>query len=271
MNKKSLLSLCLFGASTVLSFATLHIMELLTTNKWVGVSVALSLFVVMGVLLAAVTVRAKNHIKPRKQVHTVRCIAIAVNAIADGMALSSLCTHLGGFPPVWQSAVAAVVLICVFALYLPLTYVPFVREHYIISMLLYVLAVVGAGIAICVTLNRIIGRITVLSLLYMIIFIGFFITLADSAHDAKEHIERMAYGSFAGVLVALIVLAIISDGGGDFLSGAGGDGLGSSSSYKKRNPYEYMEYDYAAFAAMTKVTNPKYSDQPPFPPLKPLK
>lgn len=269
MNKKSLLSLCLFGASTVLSFATVHIMHLLTTNKWVGVFVALSLFVVMGVLLAVVTVRAKNHIKPRKHVHTVRCIAIAVNAIADGMALSSLFVYLGRFPALWQSAEAAAVLIGLFALYLALTYIPFARKHYIICMAIYLLVIVGLGITLCVMASKAVRPVSLMMILYMIIFIAFFITLADSAHDAKEHIERVAYSSFAGVIVALIVLAIISDGGGDFLSGADAGGLGPSGANKKRNPYAYMPYDYAAFAAMTKVTNPKYSDHPPFPPIKP--
>lgn len=271
MNKKSLLSLCLFGASAVLSFTAMHIMEFVTTNKWVGVSVALSLFVVMFIMLFAVISKA-----PEKYEKPAQFAALAVNAIADGMAISSLFTHMGRFPAIWQSAIAVVVLIGLFALYLPLTRIPFVRNHYIISMLIYALAIIGAGIACCVAATPAVVRICILAMLYMIIFIAFFITLADRARNAKEHIEKIAYFSFAGIIVAIIVLIIISDGDADLpIDGFGGD-IGAAGATKKRNPYDFSPYDYAAFGAIANANmqNAQYAepteDIPPQPPLKPL-
>lgn len=259
MNKKSLLSLYLFAASTVLSFVTIHIMSLFDISKWVGVSVALSLFVVMAILLLVATKKKKV----KKHIKAVRYATLAVNAIADGLAISSLFTYLGRFPQVWQSAAAAAVLIAVFALYLLLTYIPFTRQHYIISMVLYVLVVVGGGIAFCATASQSVKAVSVLTLLYMIIFIAFFIPLADNTYNAEEHIEKITYFSFAGIIVAIIVLAIISESDADFLSGLDG-GIGSAGTAKKRNPYDYMAYNYAAFsaAANANIINARYGDPP---------
>lgn len=259
MNKKSLLSLCVFGASTVLSFVTIHIMQLICTNKWVGVSVALVLFAVMLIMLVIITKKAEKYMT------AARFVAIGVNAIADGLALSSFFTYVGGFPKVWQSVVAVVVLVGIFALYFPITYLSFVRNHYKISMLLYVLAVIGVGVTVCATATRAIVGISLLVMLYVIIFIAFFISLADRAHNAEEHIETMTYSSFAGVLVAFIVLAIISESDADFLSGADASGIGgTTNAYRKRNPYEYLAYEYIAANALTHIIpeNPNPVDNP---------
>lgn len=269
MNKKSLLSLLLFAASTVVSFATVHIMGLLTTNKWVGVSTAIPMFIVMFIVLLIVSKMIEKFAKP------ARYIALAVNAIADGMAISSLFMHLGNFPEVWQTVLSAAGLIGLFALYLVITYIPFTRKHYIISMTIYALIVIGAISAWCGTATQSTKAMSLLTILYMIVFIAFFIPLADNAHCAEEHIKTVSYFSFAGLIIAIIVLVIMSDGGDLPLDGlACVDSVGSS---KKRNPYAYMPYDYAAFAAMasTDINNAKYSappenNNPPQPPIKPL-
>lgn len=256
MNKKSLLSLGTFGASTILSFVTIHIMQLICTNKWVGVSVALSLFLVMFIVLMLITSKA-----PEKYEKPAQITALTVNAIADGMAISSLFTYLGRYPYVSQSAAAAAVLIGIYALYLLLTYIPFVRRYYVICMVFYVLAVVGLAVAWCATASGQVKGVAVLMLLYMIIFIAFFIPLANSAHNASEHIEKLAYYSFAGLIVALIVLVIISEGDADFSGGGEALSLGNGvNADKKRNPYAYMAYDYAAFTAATQVKDARYGE-----------
>ncbi|MDE5562454.1 MAG: hypothetical protein K2J01_02775 [Clostridiales bacterium] len=258
MNKKSLLSLLLFAASTVVSFATVHIMGLLTSDKWVGVSTAIPMFIFMFIVLLIISKMIEKFAKP------ARYVTLAVNAIADGMAISSLFMHFGRFPAIWQTALSAAGLIGLFALYLAITYIPFARKHYVISMTIYALMIIGAISAWCGTATQATKAMSVLTILYLIIFVAFFIPLADDAHCAEEHIKTVTYFSFAGLIVAVIVLAIMSDGGDLPLDGlACVDGSGSS---KKRNPYAYAPYDYAAFAAMTSVTNPKYSDRPPFPP-----
>ncbi|MDE6618812.1 MAG: hypothetical protein K2K13_07335 [Clostridiales bacterium] len=261
MNKKSLLSLLLFAASTVVSFATIHIMPLLTTDKWVGVSTAIPMFIFMFIVLLIISKMIEKFAKP------ARYVTLAVNAIADGMAISSLFMHFGRFPAIWQAALSAAGLIGLFALYLAITYIPFARKHYVISMIIYALMIIGAISAWCGTATQATKAMSVLTILYLIVFIAFFIPLADNAHCAEEHVKTVTYFSFAGLIVAVIVLAIMSDGGDLPLDGlAAADSVGSS---KKRNPYAYAPYDSAA-ASATSLTNPKYNDNPPFPPLKPL-
>ncbi len=252
-----------------MSFATVHIMELLTTNKWVGVSTAIPMFLVMFIALLIISKMIKKFAK------AARFIALTVNAIADGLAISSLFMHLGKFPAVWQSVLSAAGLIGLFALYLAITYIPFTRKHYIISMVLYALAVVGGVATWCALATQATKAMSLLTILYLIIFIAFFIPLADNAHCAEEHIATVSYFSFAGLMIAIIVLVIISDGSDLPLDGlACVDSVGSS---KKRNPYAYAPYDYAAFAAVAgaNIDNAKYGDpqennNPPTPPIKPL-
>ena len=125
-------------------------------------------------------------------------------------------------------------------------------------MVIYALIIIGAISAWCGTATQSTKAMSVLTILYMIVFVAFFIPLADNAHCAEEHIKTVAYFSFAGLLVAVIVLAIMSDGGDLPLDGlACVDGSGSA---KKRNPYAYAPYDYAAFAAMasTNIDNAKF-------------
>lgn len=255
MNKKSLLSLCLFAASTVLSFITIHIMSLFDISEWVGVSVGLSLFVVMAILLLA----ASSKKKIKKRVKALRYVVLTVNAIADGLAISSLFTYLGYFPEIWQTAAVAVGLIALFALYLAVTYIPFARNHYKISMLIYALIILGLCIAWCVTASQATKAASFLTILQLIIFIAFFITLATGAYNAEEHIKNITYASFAGIVVAIIVLAIISDGGDLPIDGIGG--VDSASAKKKRNPYSYIATTHAATNSLIHVNSKKRSKQ----------
>ncbi|MDE6029124.1 MAG: hypothetical protein K2F90_02240 [Clostridiales bacterium] len=267
MNKKSLLSLLLFAATTVLSFATVHIMPLITSDKWVGVSVAIPTFVLATIVLLVINKVIE------KYTTVAQCITLAVNAIADGMAISSLFMHLGTFPEIWQTALAAAGLIAAYALYLAITYIPFARKHYIISMTIYALIVIGAVSTWCGLATGATKAMSVLTILYLIIFVAFFIPLADNARCAKEHVKTVAYFSFAGLIIAIIVLAIMSDGGDLPLDGFAD--VNAASSAKKRNPYAYAPYDYAAFAAAASsdISNAKYGAPPEnndTPPLKPL-
>ena len=271
MNKKSLLSLGIFGATTILSFVTVHIMQLICTNKWIGVSVALSLFAVMGIMLAVAT----NKKKLKKHIKAVRYVVLTVNAIADGLAISSLFTYLGYFPQVWQSVLVAVVLIGLFTLYLAITYIPFAQRHYIISMTIYVLLIIGLCIAWCVGANQTTRAASFLAILYMLVFIAFFTTLAIGAYDKKEHIKKITYVSFVGIVVAIIVLAIISESGDLPLDGISG---GANKYNTRHNPYKYMAYEHAVFdvnaTSYAKSKNTQSDDEsknnPPEPPLKPL-
>ena len=223
MNKKSLLSLLLFAASTVLSFATIHIMSLFDISKWVGVSVGIALLVVMLVLVLIF----KKHM-------AVKITALVVNSIADGLAISSLFVHFGAFPHVWQSVAAFAALVGAFVLYMLLTYIPFTRRHYIISMAIYALIVLGVFLTVMLTTKKACAGIFALALIYYIVFISYFVSLALSASDLPEHISHISYASFyALAVVIIVVLIILSDGNFD----ATPDFVGFNGGSKKRNPY----------------------------------
>lgn len=228
MNKKSLLSLCLFGASMLLSFVTMHVMSLFDISKWVGVSVGLALFIIMFVLVAVF----KRHM-------AAKIAALIVNPIADGLAISSLFVHLGAYPPIWQTAVSFSVLFGSFLLYLLLTYLPFTRRHYIISMLCYVAVVLGVFLTVTLTAEKLCVGVFALTLIYFIVFISYFVTLAITAYDIPEHIMHIAYCTFVALaLVIIVVLIVISQGDcGDGCDCGGGGGGGIDGGSKKRNPY----------------------------------
>lgn len=244
MNKKTLTSLGLFGATTTIAFAVMHIMSLFDVSKWVGVSVGIALFAIMLVLIIVF----KKHT-------SVKLAALFVNAVADGLASSSLFVHLGKFPALAQSAELFAVLVGIFALYCLLTYIPFARKHYIISMIAYAVTVVAMAIVALVFAEKSTAAIFSLALLHMIIFIAFFVSLAVEAGDMSEHIKNITYCSFAGLIVVLIAVLIVLSDGGDFTPGDVGIFDGGRS--KRRNPYnftDYAAYGAAATAAVTAAT-----------------
>lgn len=230
MNKKSLLSLCLFAASTALSFTAVHIMSLFDVSKWMGLTVGLSLLITTLMLEIMNACAFKN----RKGIHVV---AIAVNAIADGIASSSLFVHLGEYPQLWQTVVIFVVTIAAFAIYLLITYTPFARNHFISSIGMYIVIICAAALSCLLSLPKALAACS-LALLYMAVFISFFVSLPIAARDMDEHIKHIAYCSFAALAAVIVIVLIVIMSQGDFdipdfLSG------GTSDKDKKRNPYKY--------------------------------
>ena len=193
--------MCAFGATAALSFVTLHIMSLFNISKWVGVSVGLSLLVVMLVLVLVFN----KHL-------AVKLAALVVNAIADGLAASSLFVHLGEYPLVWQSVAVFAVMAAAFILYMLLTCIPFVARHFKISAAVYILIALGISFA-CLFGVKNSDAACVLALLFMIVFIAFLVSLHIGAEDLSEHITHLTYCSFAELAaVIFIVLVIISEG-----------------------------------------------------------
>lgn len=233
ITKKCALTLGGFALTMLICFVTMHVMELFTLSKWVGVGVASGIFVIM--LITAVFGRHSN---------VLPFFIIPINAIGDGLALSSLYVFLGAYPEVWETAVIFGALMLAMLLYCLLTDIRFLRNHYIISMLVYIVLLLSALI-IAATVNstaKYHPQIFFLAFLSMIPFISFFITMAKSAENAVRQVKNMAIGSFAAlILIVIVVLIVISqgeglDGLGDGLSGAGVDGIGGS---RKRNPYDF--------------------------------
>ena len=94
ITKKCALTLGGFALTTFLFFISLHVTSLFKTSKWMGVGVAVGVFVIM---LIFTLVYRKNAVLP--------FFVIPINAIADGLAASSLFTHIGVYPQIWQTAI----------------------------------------------------------------------------------------------------------------------------------------------------------------------
>ncbi len=225
ITKKCALSIGGFAITLLICFIVMHVMSLFTLSKWVGVGTGGGVFVIM--LILAVIFR-KNKLMP--------FFIIPVNAIGDGLALSSLYVYLGAYPAVWESATVFGGLCFLLVLYCLLTNIPFFRNHFIISMLLYFCIILAALITCAVVIK---SAIFPLALMGMIPFTAFFISLATKAENPLTHIAHLSTCSFAALIVIIfVVLIIISQGNG--FDGAGGDigGFGKGAR-PKHNPYDF--------------------------------
>ena len=93
ITKKCALSLGGFALTMLLCLITMHVMSLFSISKWVGVGCGGGIFVIM--LVIAIIYRKEKYLP---------FIIIPVNAIGDGLAVSSLYVYLGAYPAVWESA-----------------------------------------------------------------------------------------------------------------------------------------------------------------------
>lgn len=225
ITKKCAVTLGGFALTLLICFITMHVMSLFTLSKWVGVGTGGGVFLIM---LAFALIFRKNNLLP--------FFIIPINAVGDGLALSSLYVHLGAYPAIWETAVVFVGLCFMLTLYCLLTNIPFFRNHFIISMLLYFCIILTALIT-CAVLVK--SRIFPLALMGMIPFTAFFISLATKAENTFNHVRHLSTCSFAALIVIIfVVLIIISQG--QALDGAGGDIGGFGDGKKpKRNPYDF--------------------------------
>ena len=225
ITKKCALSLGGFALTMLICFAVMHLMSLFTLSKWVGVSVAIGVFAVM--LIVAIVCRKNKY---------VPFIIIPLNAIGDGLALSSLYVYLGSYPAIWETAIVFGGLCFMLFSYCLLTNIPFFRNHFIISMLIYFFIILAALITCAVLIH---SKIFPLALMGMIPFTAFFISLATKAENSLTHVGHLSTCSFAALIVIIIVvLLIISQGDG--LDGASGDIGGFGKGRKpKCNPYDF--------------------------------
>lgn len=227
ITKKCAAALGGFALTMLICLISMYLMSLLGVSKWVGVGCGGGIFVVM---LIFTVIYRKNK--------ALRFIVIPVNAIGDGLTISSLYVYLGSYPAVWESAVVFGGLCLLLILYFLLTNVAFFRNHFVISMIAY-LIIIFAGLITGAVLTE--SNAFYLALLSMIPFVAFFITTAAKAVDISEHVKNMAYISFAALIVIIIVvLAIISQGDG--LDGlGGGDVNGTKGTKPKHNPYDFYK------------------------------
>lgn len=226
MSQKCGISFIAFTATMILLVSAMNVMSLFALSQWVGVSIGGGAFIVMLIMLIPLIKRTLPHF-----------VALTVNAVASGIAASSLFVYLGEYPPVLHTYLLVLAYGGIFAIYCLLTNIGFCKRHYVISMLVFLAIVITANILLAVMCDYAIFK---LSLLCLIPFIAFLITIISNADGALAQIKTVAYYSFAAlILIVIAVIIVISQGDG--LDGLG-DGLGGAApARKKKNPYNYSD------------------------------
>ena len=222
IEKKCLISLLYFILTLFLSFATMHIMELFTVSKLVGVGISAGLIVIACILYF--TLHEKNS--------KIFPFVIILNALASGFALSSLFVYLEAFPLIWHTVILFAVFSFLFYLYCLLARIIFFQKHFIICIALYFILILAAAIT-CIALTS--SPVFIVAALMSIVFLAFLISLVKKAFLEKEHMENIAKCSFVVLIVLFIVLIIISEGDADFDAFAGE----IDTRKKKYNPYSF--------------------------------
>lgn len=227
ITKKCAVSFIICSISLLLAFAAVHFMSLFTVSKWLGVTVGGSAFVACLVLYFVF----------RKKWHLLPLCIISIASIATGITLSSLFVYVGVYPPIWQTAVLYACFVALFFLYCLCTHLSFVRAHGNISLAIYAIILITAGILLLVFLKR---AIFILASVSLITLISFLISLPLDADDEEDHIKNLVFCSFGFLIITiLVVLIVISQGDGldgiDF--GGGGGGVGTS---KRKKTYDYL-------------------------------
>lgn len=224
INRKCLTSLGLLSLTLLLGFISLHIMQLFTISKWVGVSIASGIFVVLLILTIIFLGRKKR--KKCKKRNFIPYIVIPINGLANGIAASSLFVYLDEFPKLWHTALLFFALCLLFYIYCVLGKLSFFQNHYVICIGVYTLILIAVGVICFVLVGE---AIFALTLLCLIPFFAFLLLLVSQSRNFSELIKFGAYCSFA-VLALVIFAVIIVLSQGEVLEGMGNGidgGLGS--------------------------------------------
>lgn len=216
--KKYATSMGCLALTALICFVVMHLMSLASVEEWVGAVAGSVIFVTMLIITLVY-----------RKIFAVRVAAIIINAVGDGLAVSSLFVHLGAYPEIWESAVVFAGLLVAFLLYALPTAIKMLRERPIIFMGLYICLIL-AGLICGAVLTE--SKICILALMGMIPFTAFLITTAVKADGLKKHIGNMAYASFAAlILVILVVVTVLSEG--ETLDGLAGVDSGKSKKSKR--------------------------------------
>lgn len=231
LNKKCLISLGGLAITLILGFSAMHVMQLFYLDHWVGVSIGISLLVFM--LIMFIILR-KSITMP------LTLTAIPLNAIASGIALSSMYEYLGDYPAIWQSCAVFAALVILFMLYGLLTNLSFFQNHYVICEIALVILA-----ATSVVLGMIFSDLITFSLaaISLIPFIAMLVTMTMRSSDVVEHIKNIACCSFAVLAIVIIaVLTVITQGDGLDGFGDGIELFGGGNKKKKEflNVYDYL-------------------------------
>ena len=234
MTKKclqSFLTVAVFSAGMLVS---MYLMLLLDVNKYVGVLTGLALMIFNLCLSIAFGK------KPMFPIYT-----LIANAIACGIASSSLYVHLGWTPKIWQSLAIWATLSAIFAVYCILTNLNFIKRFPKTCIAIFLCALLAIGI----TGECLSDFPFSLALLVYIPFASLLITILIKAENTQTHFHHISIASFAAlILVIIIVLIAISDGDGidgiDGMDVSPDTAAGSSNKKERRpNPYDFNNLD----------------------------
>ena len=227
MTKKCLSSFITYTMLSAICLAGMHLMSLVSVNKYVGVSIGGGILVLGFVLYM---ILRKNH-----ALGGLILLWPVVSAIGCGLAISSLYVHLGAAPEIIYSFCIWGAYVILFLVYCLLTNLPLFKRRPRTCLAVYgILILAGGVIGICLSSKIIFSLV----LMTFILFIAYLATILAHSRNYVEHNKLLALVSFIGLLVVVIVvLIVISEGEGldalDFPTTGGG--------YKdpKKNPYDY--------------------------------
>ncbi len=228
-SNKRVLTLFLCIIQTALTFIGLTVFGYFRLNKWVGVGVGGGIMLLC--LIIALTVKKKAYLP-----------VILFNSLAVGIAISSLYTYLGNFPPSLHTALAAAGNALLFGLYCILSRTKLLKRHPIICGIVFLCLVLGLEITGAVLISP---KVFGFALFLFLNLASHVIALSSVAENPDDLIKKLAVGSFAVLaLTIFIVIVIISEGDGL-------DGLGdafdapsiSSSSKKKKDPFAFTGHN----------------------------
>lgn len=225
ITKKCFVSLLTFSLTLLICFVSMHIMQLFTVSKYTGVITGLVISIVTFILLLKFKkYKFYNH------------LVILTNAIASGLALSSLFVYLGTFPQIWHSAILFAVLVVLFYLYNLFCNLSFFKRHYILCIIIFCILIIAGFLTGFILTN---SPVSILACLCVIPFISFLSSTITSAQNKNKHMNNIAFCSFSAlIIVSIVVLIIISEG--EALDGLTGDTISIGSANNIKNPYVYQ-------------------------------
>lgn len=234
MSRKCGISLITYLLFALVALIAMHAFLYLPVNQWVGVGIGGGMLVVS--FAVCMIFRERRGVKFRRAQRFIRPAAYLFNALASGIAMSSLYVYLGDTLLLWQSAAVWGASVVLFLLCCLLTNLSFVQKFAFPCMLFWCVLIL-AGVIVGMCLCSIV--VFSLALLLFVLYAMFFATISIGAADFKEHEKNLLYASFGALLVIIIVvLLVISEG-------EAADGLDAPPSgtlwRKNYNPYVFRQ------------------------------
>lgn len=230
LNNKRLATLLSCLINVILTFSGFAVFSLFDLNKWTGVGIGGGILIVCAII--AIIVKKKSYL-----------FVTLINAVAVGIAISSLYTHFNFSPPVWQTALVAIGTAIIFCVFLLLTKTPLFKRHYVICGIVFLTLVLTAEILCMVFVSPYVFGF---ALFLFMTLAGHVLSLSSSANNFDELIKNLTICSFTVLILAVIIVILIisqgdgADGLGDFLSGASP----TRAKRRKLDPYNFELLKY---------------------------